>query len=193
MKCQLAWIIAFVSSIISAIHGGFPNFAWWTLVFMLFCIVGVTVTVASDSERTYHVAVSAHAPSRRMHLLICADRGIPCRRPRVHYLVCQLAGVFAHRCIRGCGGRIHPPVHDRGKRIYAFTGRSILITGTRSCGSFITDRNRKQVIAPSSTRTRCTRSIPGPAARARCRMAMVPALRLRSQRASRRRCIHQPN
>ncbi|ORY17239.1 hypothetical protein BCR34DRAFT_474988 [Clohesyomyces aquaticus] len=53
----LAWIIAFVSSIISAIHGGFPNFAWWTLVFMLFCIIGVTVTVASDSERTYHVAI----------------------------------------------------------------------------------------------------------------------------------------
>jgi len=53
----LAWIIAFVSSILSAIHGGFPNFAWWTLVFMLFCIIGVTVTVASDAERTYHVAV----------------------------------------------------------------------------------------------------------------------------------------
>ncbi|KAL1794420.1 hypothetical protein ACET3X_007841 [Alternaria dauci] len=53
----LAWIIAFVSSIISAIHGGFPNFAWWTLVFMFFCIVGVTITVASDAERTYHVAI----------------------------------------------------------------------------------------------------------------------------------------
>ncbi|KAF2029134.1 high osmolarity signaling protein sho1 [Setomelanomma holmii] len=53
----LAWIIAFVSSIISAIRGGFPNFAWWTLVFMFFCIVGVTVTVASDAERTYHVAM----------------------------------------------------------------------------------------------------------------------------------------
>ncbi|KAL6157439.1 Transmembrane osmosensor [Exserohilum turcicum] len=53
----LAWIISFVSSIISAIHGGFPNFAWWTLVFMFFCIVGVTVTVASNAERTYHVAI----------------------------------------------------------------------------------------------------------------------------------------
>lgn len=53
----LAWIIAFVSSILSAIHGGFPNFAWWTLVFMFFCIVGVIVTVASDAERTYHVAI----------------------------------------------------------------------------------------------------------------------------------------
>lgn len=57
---QLAWIIAFVSSIISALHGGFPNFAWWTLVFMFFCIAGVTVTVASDAERTYHVAVCGY-------------------------------------------------------------------------------------------------------------------------------------
>jgi SHO1 osmosensor len=55
-----------ISSGISAKHGGFPNFAWWTLVFMFFCIVGVTVTVASDSERTYHVAVSrAHASNHR--------------------------------------------------------------------------------------------------------------------------------
>ncbi|KAF2622918.1 high osmolarity signaling protein SHO1 [Macroventuria anomochaeta] len=53
----LAWVIAFVASIISALRGGFPNFAWWTLVFMFFCIVGVTVTVASDAERTYHVAI----------------------------------------------------------------------------------------------------------------------------------------
>lgn len=54
----LAWLIAFASSIVSAVNEReFPNFAWWTLVFMLFCISGVTVTVASDSERTYHVAI----------------------------------------------------------------------------------------------------------------------------------------
>jgi SHO1 osmosensor len=58
----LAWLIAFVSSIISALRGNFPNFAWWTLVFMFFCIVGVTVTVASDAERTYHVAVRRLIP-----------------------------------------------------------------------------------------------------------------------------------
>ncbi|KAF2279607.1 uncharacterized protein EI97DRAFT_371555 [Westerdykella ornata] len=57
---MLAWIIAFVSSILSAVKGGFPNFAWWTLVYMLFCIVGVIVTVASDSERTYHVAITSY-------------------------------------------------------------------------------------------------------------------------------------
>ncbi|KAF2868063.1 high osmolarity signaling protein SHO1 [Massariosphaeria phaeospora] len=53
----LAWIIVFVSSILAAVRGGFPNFAWWTLVLMFWCIVGVTVAVASDSERTYHVAI----------------------------------------------------------------------------------------------------------------------------------------
>ncbi|KAF2743295.1 high osmolarity signaling protein SHO1 [Sporormia fimetaria CBS 119925] len=56
----LAWIIAFVSSVLSVVtKKGFPNFAWWTIVYMFFCIVGVTVTVASDSERTYHVAITS--------------------------------------------------------------------------------------------------------------------------------------
>jgi hypothetical protein len=71
---QLAWIIAFVSSIISATSGlpdaRFPNYAWWTLVFMFFCIIGVTVTVASEAERTYHVAVSRDCLRDGMHLLI---------------------------------------------------------------------------------------------------------------------------
>ncbi|CAI6308823.1 unnamed protein product [Periconia digitata] len=55
----LAWLIAFISAIIAAVPrgSGFPNFAWWALVFHLFCIVGVTVTVASESEHTYHVAI----------------------------------------------------------------------------------------------------------------------------------------
>ncbi|KAH7410150.1 high osmolarity signaling protein SHO1 [Phaeosphaeria sp. MPI-PUGE-AT-0046c] len=56
----LAWIISFVSSIISATLGDdvrFPNYAWWALVFFFFCIIGVTVTVASGVERTYHVAI----------------------------------------------------------------------------------------------------------------------------------------
>jgi len=62
---MLAWIIAFVSSIIAAIevkddsNVSFPNYSWWTLVYMFFCIIGVIVTVASDSERTYHVAITS--------------------------------------------------------------------------------------------------------------------------------------
>ena len=55
---QIAWLIAFVASVISKIHGQYPNYSWWALVYMFFCIIGVLVTVASDSVFTYHVAVS---------------------------------------------------------------------------------------------------------------------------------------
>ena len=44
-------------SIIADIGDEFPNFAWWTLVYMLGCIVGVFVTVATNSIATYHVAI----------------------------------------------------------------------------------------------------------------------------------------
>ena len=46
-----------MSSIIADIGEEFPNFAWWTLVYMLGCIVGVLVTVATNSVATYHVAI----------------------------------------------------------------------------------------------------------------------------------------
>ena len=46
-----------MSSIIADIGGEFPNFVWWALVYMLGCIVGVFVTVATNSVATYHVAI----------------------------------------------------------------------------------------------------------------------------------------
>nr|OQO30856.1 High osmolarity signaling protein SHO1A [Rachicladosporium sp. CCFEE 5018] len=51
------WLIAFVSSIIAAIGDSFPNYSWWALVYMFFVIIGVIVSVASDSVYTYHVAI----------------------------------------------------------------------------------------------------------------------------------------
>jgi hypothetical protein len=99
---QLAWIIAFVSSIISATavlpveFARFPNYSWWTLVFMFFCIVGVTVTVASEAERTYHVAVGRTCTLHRMHLLTCADCRLPRRRPGLYHVVSQLARLLAN-------------------------------------------------------------------------------------------------
>jgi SHO1 osmosensor len=57
---QLAWLIAFISSVISDVKETYPNFAWWALVYTFFCIIGVLVTVASDAEQTYNVAVCAH-------------------------------------------------------------------------------------------------------------------------------------
>jgi SHO1 osmosensor len=53
----LAWLIAFISSIISQVGGAFPNYAWFTVVYMLLCIMGVSVVIASDTSTTYHVAI----------------------------------------------------------------------------------------------------------------------------------------
>jgi len=55
---QLAWIIAFISSIIAQVQSrGFPAYTWWTVVYMLFVIIGIFVTVASDSTNIYSVAI----------------------------------------------------------------------------------------------------------------------------------------
>lgn len=53
----LAWLIAFISSVISDVKETYPNFAWWALVYMFWCIIGVLITVASDAEQTYNVAI----------------------------------------------------------------------------------------------------------------------------------------
>ncbi|KAF3907795.1 hypothetical protein ABW21_db0204574 [Orbilia brochopaga] len=59
----LAWIIAFVTSAISDATGSFPNFAWWAVVYELFCILGVTVVVASNSIYNYNVAIVGYLAS----------------------------------------------------------------------------------------------------------------------------------
>lgn len=53
----LAWLIAFVASIISDIRDPFPNFAWWAIAYMLCCIIGIVVVVASNSHEIYQVAI----------------------------------------------------------------------------------------------------------------------------------------
>lgn len=54
---QLAWIIAFVSSIIANIQVDFPNLVWWATAYMLLCIIGVIVVIGSDTSLVYGVAV----------------------------------------------------------------------------------------------------------------------------------------
>jgi hypothetical protein len=56
---QLAWIISFIGSAIATAQkdSRFPNYSWFTVAFMLCCIVGVFVVVASDTTQTYHVAI----------------------------------------------------------------------------------------------------------------------------------------
>lgn len=54
----LAWLIAFIASIVAQVQtGGFPTYTWWTIVFYFFLVPGVFVVVASDTIQTYHVAL----------------------------------------------------------------------------------------------------------------------------------------
>jgi len=58
---MLAWFIAFIGSIIATVshapNDGFPNYSWFTVAYMLCCIIGVFVVIASDTTQTYHVAI----------------------------------------------------------------------------------------------------------------------------------------
>lgn len=56
-QLQLAWLIAFVASLIADIRGKFPHFAWWTIAYDFCIICGITIVIAADAAQTYHVAV----------------------------------------------------------------------------------------------------------------------------------------
>lgn len=60
-------MIAFVASIVATVQEDaliregvppFPKYAWWTVAYMLCCIVGVTFVFATNTSQTYSVAVS---------------------------------------------------------------------------------------------------------------------------------------
>jgi SHO1 osmosensor len=56
----LAWVIAFIGSIIATaahLDPVFPNYSWFAIAYMLCVIVGVFVVIASDTVQTYHVAI----------------------------------------------------------------------------------------------------------------------------------------
>jgi SHO1 osmosensor len=62
---QLAWVIAFISFIVSAVQEvpedeRVNKFGWWSGVYALFLNIIVFVVVASDTIHTYHVAVSSY-------------------------------------------------------------------------------------------------------------------------------------
>jgi len=53
----LAWLIAFIASIIADIQDPFPKYAWWTVAYMLACIIGIIVVFATNSVQTYSIAI----------------------------------------------------------------------------------------------------------------------------------------
>ncbi|KAF2454155.1 hypothetical protein BDY21DRAFT_113265 [Lineolata rhizophorae] len=54
---MVAWMIAFISSIIADARDSFPNFAWWAIVYMFMCIGGITLSVATDTEDMFSVSI----------------------------------------------------------------------------------------------------------------------------------------
>ena len=119
---QLAWLVAFISSVISEIKSPYPHFAWWAVAYMLCCIVGILVVVASASQDTYQVAVRLQTPSNQNTTTITdthnPDCWIPRPRSRLHLLSRQHPRLLSPARTRSGSSRFHPPLHDR--RTYSF-------------------------------------------------------------------------
>ena len=56
---QLAWLIALIGTIVTEVNGDVQSYAWFAVFYMLPCIIGVSVVIASNTSATYHVALVA--------------------------------------------------------------------------------------------------------------------------------------
>ncbi|KKZ63679.1 SHO1 osmosensor [[Emmonsia] crescens] len=54
---MIAWLLSFVTCVISDIQGGFPNFAWWAVGYMLCAIIGISLVLGSQTSHVYGVAI----------------------------------------------------------------------------------------------------------------------------------------
>jgi SHO1 osmosensor len=147
-------MIAFVSSIIADIQGDYPNYSWWSLAFMLMCIIAVFVTVATDSVHTYHVA-----------LVGLLSAGLVFTTSSVNSLIyysdaakeAAAAGFILLSMVSVCWSLCYvdkSPPADKTFRLF---------------GSFTTDRNQQHLTAALSTPSHCTKRAHPLAAADTCR------------------------
>jgi len=52
-----AWLLAFIPSIIADVGNPYPKYAWWTIAYMLCCIIGITLCFATNSVNHYNLAI----------------------------------------------------------------------------------------------------------------------------------------
>ncbi|EAS31320.3 high osmolarity signaling protein SHO1 [Coccidioides immitis RS] len=59
----LAWLITFISAIISDVRGFFPNIYWWTIAYQLLCILGISYVMATGTSHIYSTAIVGYVAS----------------------------------------------------------------------------------------------------------------------------------
>lgn len=62
---QIGWLVGFIAQGIADADKTitkFPKFAWWSTVYVLFCIIGVTTVILMDSVHKYQLAVGHFHP-----------------------------------------------------------------------------------------------------------------------------------
>jgi len=140
-----------VSSVISDIDDDFPNFAWWTLVYMFGCIVGVFITVATDTVFTYHVAITGFMAAALVFTTSSVNSLIyysdaPKEAGAAGFILLSMVSVSSNRSLS------------------AFQATNIVC---RSSGSSTTARNHRHRTGRLWTRMPCTRKAAHPAGQAR--------------------------
>jgi hypothetical protein len=126
--------------VIADIGTEYPNFAWWTLVYMLGVIGGVIVTVATNSIATYHVAIVGFLAA-----------GLVFTTSSVNSLIYYPEGSKE----AGAAGFILLSMVAVSLRKYDDNNDELTIS--RLCGSSTTDPSHRRPIDRRSTRSRYTR------------------------------------